>query len=395
MSQKPLKRLHVPHLGREVVFGRRRPTEAQRATTPHLGVYLARRRGTMPTPPSTCDYSPKAIAALRQLYLNNALGDCVIAQGYHGEGVATGNAGPVPFIASAAQIIADYGAIGGYVPGDPSTDQGCDVPTALDYWTRVGFANKTRLAGRIAVDPTNPAQIILALWLFENLFFGVDLPDSWITPFPSRDGFVWGIDPAGVDPQNGHAYGGVGYDARSGVKITTWGMLGIQTFPAIAETCVASAGGELYALLTPDLIAKGQARAPNGLDWATLVADFDAMGGKVPAPPPPPPPAPAPVLLSLDQAIALLRANWPAKSAVSAPPAAGGRPVARHREIPLAHPVVAGPPRSPMTRPLPGGNTGTMSAPQRVPPGARPTVPPERVNRPGAGGGQGFRRHPR
>ena len=79
------------------------------------------------------------------------LGDCVIAGGYHVEAVWTGNAGQL-FTATDAQIVADYGAIGGYVPGDPSTDNGCDEQTAFNYWTKTGFANGTTLAGWLAVD---------------------------------------------------------------------------------------------------------------------------------------------------------------------------------------------------------------------------------------------------
>jgi hypothetical protein len=324
-----LKKVFAPHLGRDVVFGRRHPKPEKLAKSfPSLRFANYIEKIVPSPPPPSCDYSAKSLQALRQLYQNDVLGDCVIAEGYHAIGVATGNAGPAPFLASKAQILADYEAIGGYVPGDESTDQGCDIPSALDYWQKQGFADGSKLAGRFAVDPTNPTEIMLALYLFENLFFGVDLPDAWISPFPSTDGFIW--RPGIPNPDNGHAFGGLGYDSKSGVKVTTWGLLGVMTFPAVAQTCSARAGGELYAILTPDLIGKGQAKAPNGLDWAGLVADFNSMGGHVappptpPAPTPPSPPAPqppqpapsdppasSPVLLSLDQTIALLRAAWP------------------------------------------------------------------------------------
>ena len=40
---------------------------------------------------------------------------------------------------------------------------------------------------------------------------------------------------------------------------------------------VNAAGGELYAVLSPDQLARGQQRAPNGIAWSNLIADFDAL----------------------------------------------------------------------------------------------------------------------
>jgi hypothetical protein len=269
--------------------------------------------------PSTCDYSAKAAAVLADIYSNDNLGDCVIAAGYHIVGVETGNAGTA-YRATSAQIVHDYSAIGGYVPGDPNTDQGCELPTALSYWQSHGFTDGTKLLGSIAVDATNLHEVQLACYLFENLFFGIDLPDAWIAPFPSDNGFVWDIA-GGIDPQNGHCIMGMGYDTR-GVKIDTWGMLGTLTWAAVAKYATATAGGELHVMLSPDQLAKGQTKAPNGIAWADLISDFDALGGQVPVPappvpvppaPPPPSPNPPPAAkaLTLAQVEKLLQTSWP------------------------------------------------------------------------------------
>jgi hypothetical protein len=58
------------------------------------------------------------------MYLNDALGDCVEAGQGHVVGVLTGNAAGTPFIFTDAQMQAIYSAEAGYVPGDPSTDNG-------------------------------------------------------------------------------------------------------------------------------------------------------------------------------------------------------------------------------------------------------------------------------
>lgn len=281
-----LKEIHSPSHGRTVKLGRRNPTSRPKL---HLKNYLT----ALMTPPASCDYSAKVLPVLTDIMGNDQLGDCVIAGGYHIVGVETGNAGAA-FHANSAQIIADYSAIGGYVPGDPNTDQGCELPTALAYWQKHGFANGTKLLGYLAVDATNRTEVELACWLFENLYFGMALPDHWINPFPAGNGFLWGESGAS-DPNNGHCVMGMGYDAH-GVKIDTWGLLGTITWAAIARYASATSGGELHVMLSPDQLAKGQLKAPNGIDWSAIVADFDAMGGNVPVPTPPapePPPVPA------------------------------------------------------------------------------------------------------
>lgn len=278
-----MKEVFAPHLMRNVKFGRKRPI----ALGPHFKLRNYLKQG-IPAPPTTYDWSPAALSSLRDIYLNNSLGCCVISEGYHAEGVATGNAG-IEFVASDAQIISDYSAIGGYVPGDPSTDNGCDEVTAMNYWTSHGYVNGTKLLGWLTVDATNIIEIQTCIWLFEELDLCAGLPDAFVNPFPSGDGFVW--SDTTPDMNNGHSFGGFGYDS-TGVKIDTWALFGTITYASIAAICSQSAGGGLYIRLTPDMLAKGQAKAPNGVDWTSLIADFDAMGGTVPTPPAPPAPSP-------------------------------------------------------------------------------------------------------
>lgn len=301
-----MKEIFAPHLNRNVKLGgRRRPVN--RPQRRPLNHYL---RLSLPPPPQSCDYSQKGLSALRQMYLNDQLGDCVIAGGYHVVGVETGNATSSPFIATNQQIIKDYGKIGGYNPNDPNSDQGCDEQTALNYWQQTGFANGTKLLGWLPIDATNKTEVMTACWLFENLYFGIELPDAWINPFPSADNFVWGVAGA-ADPDNGHCIIGCGYDATKGVMVDTWGLLGWLTFGAISKYCVDNTGGMLYVMLTPDQIAKGAQKAPNGVAWSDIITDFDLLGGHVPVPTPTPPtptppsptpPSPTPTAVTLQQA---------------------------------------------------------------------------------------------
>jgi len=258
-------------------LGRNRPV----ARCPRFSLrnYLMK---SLPAPPPTCDYSAKATTALSEMYLNNELGDCVIAGIGHVVGVMTGNVGN-QFLYSNNQIIALYSAIGGYVPGEPSTDRGCDEQTALNYWQHNGApAGSNQIAGWISVNGADPSEYRTALWLFENLYFGLELPNKWINPFPSAPGFIWDVAGPPV-PTNGHCVVGVGYTPK-GVTICTWGMLGLMTDAAIAKYATTAGAGEVYTVVSQDAINKAAAKAPNGFDWSQLIADFDSMGGSVSPP---------------------------------------------------------------------------------------------------------------
>lgn len=281
-----VKTVYLPHLGRHARLGRRRPI----ARCPRLKLrrYLT---GALPHPPAKVDYSAAATSVLDNVYLNDELGDCVIAAGYHIIGTLTGNAGKL-FTATNQQIIADYAAIGGYdpnaqpVPGADGphnpTDNGCNEQDALNYWTQTGFKDNSKLLGWITIDASSKVEVQTAIYLFENVFYGMELPDYWVGQgMPQDSGFVW--DVAGSpDANNGHAVCGVGYDER-GVIIDTWGLRGWLTYAATAKYAVNAVGGELYALLSPDQIARGHKRAPCGIAWNDLIADFNALGGSVPA----------------------------------------------------------------------------------------------------------------
>lgn len=273
----PIKTVKHPVSGHSFKLGRKRPI----ARCPRFALKNYLTRGT-PAPPASTDYTKAAAKALSEMYDNDTLGDCVIAGMAHVVGVLTGNAGTKPVIYTNKEIIGLYSAIGGYVPGDPSTDQGCDEQTALNYWENNGAPSGShKIAGWMTVDATNQQECETAMWLFENLYFGIELPDAWINPAPSASGFVWDVAGAS-DPNNGHCVVGVGYNA-TGVTIDTWGMTGTMTWKAVAKYPTQASGGELYTVVSMDALGKASQKAPSGFDWSQLIADFDSMGGNVAA----------------------------------------------------------------------------------------------------------------
>jgi hypothetical protein len=241
-----------------------------------LGNYMM--RGLPAAPKGPLNYPAKASAGLSMILGNDRLGNCTAAGAGHIEDVIRANADSGLPSVTEAQTIAFYSATTGYNPSDPSTDQGGNEQDVLNYWRDKGFFadGSGKIKGWLRVNGADPEEIRTALWLFENLYFGVELPDGWINPMPSGNNFTWDVagDP---DPENGHCFVGVDY-ADAGVEIDTWGMLGTLTYPAIAKYA-AGGGGELYAVLSPDAVNKASGRAPNGFDVSQLLADFQALGG--------------------------------------------------------------------------------------------------------------------
>jgi intein/homing endonuclease len=198
----PLKTVEAPS-GARYKLGRRPRPRRQRPPLA-LASYLPPH---LPESPATGHYSRYAEHSLADPYLNTDLGDCVIAAPLHALDVFLGGAGTAPPLFAKEQVVELYSEIGGYNPaqtapdGTNPTDQGCDVQTMLRYWQQRGLCGH-HIDGWVAV---RPEQAKTAMWLFENLIFGLALPDAWLNPMPERTGFVW--DVAG-DPvlDNGHCF---------------------------------------------------------------------------------------------------------------------------------------------------------------------------------------------
>ena len=278
------------HSQRHCVVGGRKKSDPRRKKL-HFADFARR----LPAPPESTNYSAAA-ASLLALMLGNAdYGDCVFAAGYHIVALETSNADdPVLGDPTLTQwALADYSATTGFNPDDPSTDNGADPQTIYEYWTKTGFRNGTKLAGTVAVNAADPLDVGQAFALCENSNLAMGLPQAWVDGIGDlKPGDTWDVAGPSVDT-NGHDVPVVDLDPK-GVWIVTWGMRILLTWAALAKYGTVAGGGELDALLTPDQLIKAQAKAPNGMNWAALVAGFDSIGGNVPAPVPVPPPAPVP-----------------------------------------------------------------------------------------------------
>jgi hypothetical protein len=208
------------------------------------------------------------------MYLNNSLGDCVIACMAHQldlwSYLTTGKI--IGF--TDAEIISMYTAIGGYDPaqiqsdGSNPTDNGCDMLTAMKYWQQTGFAGHKEFAieAFLQVDASSPTEFMDAIWLFGSSNIGVQLPlavqnlSGWPAP-PSLTG-DW--TPGGW---GGHCIDPGAYFLGNQL-VETWG----ETLQ-MSDIFFKSYCDEMFVVLYPGWVG-AHGVTPSGLNIAQLQADL-------------------------------------------------------------------------------------------------------------------------
>ena len=231
-------------------------------------------RAALPIPPDEVSYIVKVPEW--PMLLNDTLGDCVIAAMGHmvQQWTYFASGGTAMQIMTDAEALAAYEAIAGYSPSDPTTDQGTDMLSALNYWRKQGImvgGKLHKIGGYVAVDTTNALQIQQAIWIFGNLFTGLALPatadgeDAWTV----AEGGIYGVS-GEPGSWGGHC---VPVDARSPITATcvTWGTRLKMSHNFFFDYC-----DEAYAVLSPDWIG-ASGLAPSSFNMAELEADLKAV----------------------------------------------------------------------------------------------------------------------
>jgi len=227
----------------------------------------------LPTPPPEISYVVRVPSW--PMLLNDRLGDCVIAAMGHmvQQWTYFASGGAAMQTMTNQEALAAYEAIGGYYPPDPSTDQGCDMLTALNYWRNKGIpvAGKIhKIAGFVELTPTL-ANLREAAWIFGNVFTGVALPtavqgaNDWTVP----DG---GIYSAAGQPGGwgGHCIPVMAESPETATCIT-WAERLKMSHNFFSDYC-----DEAYAVLSEDwLTAQGDTLI--GFNLAQLRKDIAAL----------------------------------------------------------------------------------------------------------------------
>jgi hypothetical protein len=245
-------------------LGKRAPRIDPR--TLRLAKYLT---SDLPPPPDAVDWSQDATDL--GVMGNDILGDCALAAPGHMIQCWTADSGTQVIIPD-AEIIAAYSAVTGYVPGDPSTDNGSVMLDVLKYWQQTGIGGH-KIAAFATLDPGHEMQLKQAIYLFGGVDIGAALPLA-----TQAQGFEWKLsisgDQGSVDPGSwgGHSVPIIGYDADGLIGIS-WG----QRFRCSWDWW-RTYTDESYAVLSQEDWADGvSGKAPSGVDFAALQVDLTAV----------------------------------------------------------------------------------------------------------------------
>lgn len=221
-------------------------------------------------PPPSAFYQGKVSSW--PMYLNDQLGDCVIAAAGHMIEQWTEYAG-AGYLPTDDQMLTAYEQIGGYVAGDPSTDNGCSMLTALNTWRQTGIAGH-KIIAYVSLRVGNLEELRQAVVLFGNAFVGIQLPltaqnqSQWEVVSATGDGAPgsWG----------GHCVPIVGYDPNLN-SCVSWGSL-LNMTKAFYEAY----SDEAYAVLSQGWI-ENNSKSPSGFDVAQLQAALALVAAADPA----------------------------------------------------------------------------------------------------------------
>jgi hypothetical protein len=223
-------------------------------------------------PPASDDY---VSAVLKQspggwlMDMNDQLGCCVIADSAHQVMLHTANVGTI-VVPSDQDVIAMYSAVGGYVLGNPATDQGCDESAACQYLETTGLCGQ-KSTGTAMVNPSDLDNLRWTVQIFGACRLGIIVNDEMQQQFSS--GQPWTVPAAANDTSaGGHDVPIVKYDTEY-AYVVTWGALQPVAWSLIGNSAFLD---ESHIELFPDFIA-ATGTTPAGFNLAQLQADLDAL----------------------------------------------------------------------------------------------------------------------
>ena len=200
---------------------------------------------------------------------NDSLSDCTIAGPMHVSMLWNKIAGN-SVVFTDLDATDDYSAACGYVPGDPSTDNGGDMVSVAEYWRNVGMRDSTdtrhKIAAYLQIDVGNLAHVYAAAYLFGAVGLGVKLPQSAEAQFDV--GEPWTVVP-NDEAIDYHYVPLVGRTAQYS-QVVTWGKLQDVSTPWLAAYLT-----EAVAVISlEDMINQ---KSPEGFAYADLANDLAAL----------------------------------------------------------------------------------------------------------------------
>jgi len=223
--------------------------------------------------------APPAIAS-------TGVGDCTCAGIGHFLAAVTAFSGDVPggVMFTDDAILRLYEAVGGYVLGDPATDNGCMLQAVCQYMDSTGLADIAgrvhKLAGYFAIGGyTNLELLKQVANTFGGVYLGVFVSDEtstqylngqpWSLPAPAANVGPDGIDHCVVLEYSAFGVTGIADDQT----VITWGIE-----QKINQAWALTYVGQAMGLITEDWIA-ANGTSVNGQSLSQLIADSRDVKG--------------------------------------------------------------------------------------------------------------------
>jgi hypothetical protein len=177
----------------------------------------------LPTPPQF--FGHWAAVSDFGMLANDKVSDCIFAGAAHETMVFNAEVGKVATFNDAV-VISDYSAATGYIPSQPKTDQGGDMPACAEYRRTTGILDaigvRHKIDAYVALDPGDIDQLFLATYLTGACGMGFMLPNSADGQTDKK--VPWSIVPH-ARIEGGHYVPAFGRQANGNIMAVTWGML--------------------------------------------------------------------------------------------------------------------------------------------------------------------------
>ena len=203
------------------------------------------------------------------MMLNDSIGDCTCAAAGHMIEQWTRYAAGTEAVVPDPAIEKAYEDVGGYISGQPQTDNGAVMLDVLTYWKQTGIGGH-KIAAYATIDLNNTNELKTAVRLFGNVYLGIQLPisaqpqNAWTVPSggPNGDGSPgsWG----------GHCVPIMAYSPQS-LSVVTWGARLKMSWNFLKDYA-----DEAYVVLSQEWI-EVNGGAPSGFNLAQLQADLAAL----------------------------------------------------------------------------------------------------------------------
>lgn len=167
-------------------------------------------------------------------------------------------------------VAADYAAVTGYTPDDPTTDQGTDLQAAASHRRVVGITDidgaRHRIGAYVALTPGDPDELAAAVYIFGVAGVGLRLPAYALEAFRAEQ--VWDVR-LGLPPLAGGHYVPVVGRSEGRFLAVTWGRVHPMSEGFLRRYC-----DETLVYFTPELLLS---RPVPGFDSARLLTDLKAF----------------------------------------------------------------------------------------------------------------------